>query len=112
MSSPIEELNTGYDPERNDFAGGSITLGDQYLFPVEFPVDTVRSILEDQVEDYGHEIRDSTDPYFSIDTGDSARYDLLYTDEDEGVKAIAEYDTDIGEAMSFWKIEELLEEQR
>ncbi|PGF14518.1 hypothetical protein CP556_20620 [Natrinema sp. CBA1119] len=43
----------------------------------------------------------------SIETGESTRYDLLYTDEDEGVKVIAECGTEIGEAIGFWKIEEL-----
>ena len=79
------------------------------MFPVEFPVDTVQRILEDQAEDYGHEVRDSPDPYFSIETGDSVRYDLLYTREDEGVKAVAEYDEAAGETQGFWKIDDLLE---
>jgi len=84
-------------------------LGDQYLFPVEFPVDTVQRILEDQASDYGHKVRDSIDPYFSIETGADTRYDLLYTKEDEGVKAVAEYDIEAGETQGFWKVDELLE---
>jgi hypothetical protein len=92
----------------NEGLGGSIEVG-EYLFPVEFPVDTVRRILEDQAEDYGHEVRDNTDPYFSIETGGDTRYDLLYTKEDEGVKALAEYDTETGETQGFWKVDDLLE---
>lgn len=79
------------------------------MFPVELPAEKTKTILEDQAEDYGHEVRDRTDPYFSIETGDSVRYDLLYTKEDEGVKAVAEYDEASGETQSFWKIDELLE---
>ena len=107
----IDGLDVGYDAERNEPAGGSITLGDQYLFPVEFPVDTVQRILEDQVEEYGHEVRDNTDPYLSIETGEDTRYDLLYTREVEGVKAVAEYDEAAGETQGFWKVEDLLEEE-
>ena len=99
----------GYDPDRNRPAGGSITLEDRYLFPVEFDVDTVKRILEDQAEEYGHEIQDSTDPYFSISTGDGQRYDLLYTRPEDGVKAVALYDVEAGEAQEFWKVEEILQ---
>lgn len=78
---------------------------------MEFPVDTVQSILEDQASDYGHTVRDNTNPYFSIETGEETRYDLLYTKEDEGVKAVAEYDTEAGETQGFWKVDDLLEEE-
>lgn len=79
------------------------------MFPVELPAEKAKTILEDQVEGYGHEVRDSTDPYFSIETGDSVRYDLLYTKEEEGVKAVAEYDEAAGETQGFWKVDDLLE---
>lgn len=92
----------------NEGLGGSIELG-EYLFPVELPAEKTKTILEDQAEDYGHEVRDSTDPYFSIENGGDVRYDLLYTKEDEGVKAIAEYDTEAGEPQGFWKVDDLLE---
>ena len=79
------------------------------MFPVEFDVDTVRTILEDQAEEYGHEVRDSTDPYFSINTGDGQRYDLLYTRPKDGVKAVALYDEESDEAEEFWKVEDILQ---
>jgi len=69
----------------------------------------MQKIVVDQAEDYGHEIRDSTDPYFSINT-DDLRYDLLYTRPEEGVKAVAEYDVDAGEVVDFQKIDELVED--
>ena len=70
----------------------------------------MQKIVVDQAEDYGHEIRDSTDPYFSIETGADLRYDLLYTRPEEGVKAVAEYDIDAGEVVDFQKIDELVED--
>ena len=79
------------------------------MFPVELPAEKTRTILEDQASDYGHEVRDSTNPYFSIETGGDTRYDLLYTREGEGVKAVAEYDEVAGETQGFWKVEDLLE---
>jgi hypothetical protein len=96
----------------NEGLGGSIELG-EYLFPVELPAEKTKTILEDQAEDYGHDVRDSTNPYFSIKTGDDTRYDLLYTnkEEDEGVKAVAEYDEAAGETQGFWKVDDLLEEE-
>lgn len=84
-------------------------MEDRYLFPVEFDVDTVRTILEDQAEEYRHEIQDSTDPYFSISTGDGQRYDLLYTRPEDGVKAVALYSEEDGEAQEFWKVEDILQ---
>ncbi len=48
-------------------------------------------------------------PYFSIDTGNDERYDLLYTKPEEGVKAVALYDEEQDETMDFWEIDELLE---
>ncbi|SDW44532.1 hypothetical protein SAMN05443574_103260 [Haloarcula vallismortis] len=49
-------------------------------------------------------------PYFSIELEEGERYDLLYTREDEGVKAVAYYDEEAGETLGFWKVEDLLEE--
>jgi len=92
----------------NESLGGSIEVG-EYLFPVELPAGKTKTILEDQAEEYGHDVRDSTDPYFSIETGGDTRYDLLYTKEDEGVKAVAEYDEAAGETQGFWKVDDLLE---
>lgn len=86
--------------------GGSIELGD-YLFPVNLSVEKTRSILEDQAEEYNDEVTGSTQPYFSIETSD-VRCDLLYTDEENGVKAVALYDPDIDETQGFWKIDDIL----
>jgi len=81
-----------------------------YVFPRDLAVEKTREILEDQAEDYGHTVRDSTDPYFSIETGGGLRYELLYTRPEEGVKAVAEYDVDVGEVVDFQKIDELVED--
>ncbi|ELY83600.1 hypothetical protein [Natrinema altunense] len=70
----------------------------------------MQKIVVDQAEDYGHTVRDSTDPYFSIETGGDLRYDLLYTRPEEGVKAVAEYDVDVGEVVDFQKIDEIVED--
>ncbi|MFU1780193.1 hypothetical protein ACM16X_02300 [Haloarcula japonica] len=81
-----------------------------YRFPKDVEVEKSWSIIEEQAEDYDHEVQDSTMPYFSIDTGDGLRYDLLYTKPEEGVKAVAVYDEERDELQDFYEIEELLPE--
>lgn len=79
-----------------------------YTLPVGLPEDKARDIVEDQAEDYDHSIRDSTQPYFSIDTG-SERYDLIYLPTRQGLQAVARYDTEHGETLNFHKINDILE---
>lgn len=84
-------------------------IGDEYVWPEEWDLDQVRAGVESQAADHGHEVRGSTMPYFSIDTGDSLRYDLLYTKPEEGVKAVAVYDIDAEVTEAFYKIQDLVE---
>ena len=51
----------------------------------------------------------STQPYFSIDTGDGERYDLIYLPLSEGLQAVAIHDKEHGETLGFHKIDDMLE---
>jgi len=90
--------------------GGSILIQDgDYTLPVELEEEKAQSILEDQAGDYGHQVRDSTMPYFSIDLDDGERYDLIYLPSREGLQAVAHYDQEQGETIEFYDIEKILE---
>ena len=48
-------------------------------------------------------------PYFSIDTGDGERYDLIYLPTRQGLQAVAHVDQEQDETLSFHNVDELLE---
>jgi hypothetical protein len=99
-----------YNSERNEPLGGSILLHDgSYTVPRELEESKARKIIEDQAEDYGHELRDSTMPYFSISLGNGERYDLIYLPTRNGLQAVAHYSEEDGETLDFQKIEDILE---
>lgn len=48
-------------------------------------------------------------PYFSIDSGDGERYDLIYLPTRQGLQAIAHVDQEEQETIGFYEIEDILE---
>jgi len=99
-----------YNSERNEPLGGSILLhNSSYTIPRELEETKARKILEDQANDYDHEVRGSTMPYFSIDLGNGERYDLIYLPTSNGLQAVAHYSEKEEEILDFQKIDDLLE---
>jgi len=94
----------------NEPLGGSVLLHDgDYTIPRNLPEEKSRSIIQDQAEEYGHELRDSPMPYFSIDLRNGERYDLIYLPTRQGLQAVAHYSEEQRETLGFHEIEELLE---
>lgn len=97
-----------YRSDLNQGLGGSIELGDNYLFPVELPAEKVRNILEDQAREDA--VRGSRFPFFSLELGQGQQYDLLYSGgKDEPVDAIGLYNSNQGKTVGFYEMEELVE---
>jgi hypothetical protein len=103
-------VSVDYEPELSEPLGGSILLNQgDYTIPVGLPEDKAREIVEDQAEDYGHRLHDNEEPYFSIETGEGERYDLIYLPNREGLQAVGHYSEEQGKVLGFTKINELLE---
>ena len=93
----------------NEGLGGTIEFGEdsEYLFPRDLPSDKVRQILQ---EDQDADVYGSQLPGFSVEDGDSIRYDIIDLPSHDSVAAIGVYDTERQEVLDFYEIDELVEE--
>ena len=90
----------------NEGLGGTIEFGEDYLFPRDLPAGKVREILE---EDQDAEVYGLQFPFFRVNSGEVVQYDLLHLDDQVPVDAIGVYDTEDGEVVDFYDLDELSE---